>query len=376
MPKRWQAALAAVGLGSFAQAQALPVPNVLDTASPQAAEIGTLFWWVMGLSVLVLVVVLVFLGAVIWRGWRERHRVEEPPQIHGNAALEVTWTVVPLALLGVLLVLTVASTFRLSGLSAPENALHVKVIGKQFWWEMLYPEEGIVTANELVVPLGRPVRLELVADDVMHSFWIPQLAGKTDMIPGQVRYLWFTADRLGIYYGQCAELCGDSHANMRLRAIVLTPEDYAAWVAAAQQAPPGPDTALAQQGSQLFASKGCIGCHAVLGRNTANRFGPDLSHIGSRTSIAAGVLPNNREAMVRWLMYPDIVKPGNFMPNLGLSEAEAEALAAYMETLTLPGFDLLAALRGDAPVNAVNEFGYPIDADGNPLPLEIALERP
>lgn len=346
-------------VGLPALAQALPVPNILDTASPQAAEIGNLFWLVTGLSLLVLAVVTVFLGAVIWRSHKDRNRTEEPPQIHGNVALEVTWTVVPLMILVVLLVFTTISTFRLHGVAAPEEALHIKVVGRQFWWEMLYPKEGVVTANELVVPLGRPVRLELVSDDVLHSFWLPQFAGKVDLIPGEPRHLWFTPNRVGIFHGQCAELCGDSHAQMRLRAIVLAPEDFAAWVAAAQQAAAPPVEALARQGGQLFINRGCIGCHVVQGVNTFNRVGPDLSHIGSRTSIAAAVLPNTREAMVYWLLHSDTIKPGNLMPNLGLSPTEAEALAAYMESLTLPGFDLRAVIAGEVP-----------DA------IELVLEKP
>lgn len=345
MQRRLKVALLCLGTLLPASAQNLPVPNILDTASPHAAEVGTLFWWVIGFSVLVMLAVTAFLGAIIWRGLKDRRRALEPPQIHGNVTLEAIWTVVPLLIVGVLFALTAISTFRLHGLNAPEDALVIEVIGRQFWWEMRYPEEGIVTANELVLPVGRPVRLELLSGDVIHSFWIPQLAGKKDMIPGQVRHLWFTPKRPGIFHGQCAELCGDSHANMLLRAIVLPPEDYAAWVAAAQRAPAAPADALAQQGSQLFVQRGCISCHTVLERRTAPRPGPDLSHIGSRTSIAAGVLPNNREAMMRWLMHPELVKPGNLMPNLGLDEAEALALAAYMETLRLPEFDLQAVLR-------------------------------
>ena len=376
--QRWlKVALLSLWLGLPASAQTLPVPSILDVASPKAAEVSTLFWWGIGLSVLVMLAVTTFLGAIIWRGLKDRHRAEEPPQTHGNVALEAIWTVIPLLIVGVLFALTAISTFRLHGLAAPQDALHIRVVGWQFWWEMRYAEEGIVTANELVVPVGRPVRLELTSGDVIHSFWIPQLAGKTDMIPGQVRYLWFTPKRPGIFHGQCAELCGDSHANMLLRAIVLPPEDYAAWVAAAQQAPAAPVDALAQQGSQLFVQRGCITCHTVLERRTAVRPGPDLSHIGSRTSIAAGVLPNNREAMMRWLMHPEIVKPGNLMPNLGLDQTEAEALAAYLETLALPGFDLRAAIDvalDGGPSNQIDAYGYLVDTD-TPA-KELALERP
>lgn len=337
--------LAAVLVLAAASAQGLPVPNVLDAASPNAREVAGLFWWVMGFSALVLAVVVIFLGAGIWRGWRERELAEEPPQTHGNLALEVTWTAAPLLILLFLLYLTITSLYRLDGMAAPEEAITVNVVGQQFWWEMNYPDKGIITANELVVPVGRPVRLVLVATDVMHSFWIPQLGGKIDLIPGNKRVMWFTPDREGIYHGQCAELCGDSHANMRLRAVVLSPEAFDAWKEAARQPAEPPTDALAQQGKQLFLTKGCIGCHAVQGVNAFNRTGPDLSHVGSRTSIASAMFDNTRENMIRWLLYTDTVKPGNLMPNMGLSLDEAEALTAYMESLTLPGIDMQALIE-------------------------------
>ncbi len=327
-------------LTALTLAQRLPVPNMLDTASPNAREIAGLFWWVMGFSVFVLLVVVVFLGAAIIRGYRERNMTEEPPQIHGHLGLEITWTVLPLLILGVLLVLTIGSIYRLDGFASPKDALEVDVLGQQFWWEMSYPDEGIITANELVLPAGRPVKLNLSSKDVIHSFWVPQLAGKTDLVPGEPRTMWFTPEEEGIFYGQCAELCGASHANMRLRVLVLAPAEYDAWVAASKQPPAAPSETLALEGQQLFSSKGCVGCHAVNGLNTYNRTGPDLSYIGSRTTIAAGTLENNRENMVRWLRFTDTVKPGVLMPNLGLSQQEAEALAAYLEGLRLPGVDL------------------------------------
>lgn len=345
MTKRLVSIFVLALFGTLALAQQLPVPNILDTASSHAREVASLFWWVTGFSVIVLAVVVAFMWFGIRRAIHDNNTKEEgwePEQVHGNLTLEVTWTLVPLLILGVLLVLTVGSIYRLDGFAAPEESIQINVVGQQYWWEMAYLEEGVVTANELVVPVGQPVRLNLTSRDVMHSFWVPQIAGKTDLIPGNRRAMWFTADREGIFYGQCAELCGDSHANMRLRIIALAPDEYARWVEAAQQ--PAQVPSNVSQGAQLFVSKGCIGCHAVQGVNTYNRSAPDLSHFGSRTSLAAGMLENNRDNLIRWLRYTDVVKPGVAMPNLGLTQEEAEALADYMLALELPDVDLRAMI--------------------------------
>ena len=323
------------------------LPNILNPASPQAEEIEWLFWLVVGFSVFVMVIVTGFMAAGIIGGMRNRdvHSDEEPPQTHGNLKLEVAWTVIPLIILAILLVPTLRSIYTLDAISAPDDAVEVNVVGRQFWWEMVYLDEEVVTANELVVPVGRAVKINLASEDVMHSFWIPQMAGKVDLIPGNKRTLYFTAEKEGVYYGQCAELCGDSHANMRLRVVAMPEEQYNTWGVAAQQ-PAAVATQVSaqnqqvQEGSQLFISKGCVNCHAVQGVNTYNRVGPDLSHIGSRTSIAAGMLANTPENMIRWLRYTDTVKPGVAMPNLGLTQEEAEALTAYLETLTLPDVDI------------------------------------
>ncbi len=345
MMKRWISVGVLALLGTLAFAQQLPSPNILDGASSHAREVESLFWWVTGFSIVVLAVVVAFMWFGIRRAIRDNNTKGsdwEPEQVHGNLTLEVTWTLVPLLILGVLLVLTVGSIYNLDGFSAPEDSTEINVVGQQYWWEMAYPEAGVVTANELVVPVGQPVKLNLASRDVMHSFWVPQIAGKTDLIPGNRRAMWFTADREGIFYGQCAELCGDSHANMRLRIIALAPDEYESWVEASKQPVQVPSNV--SQGAQLFVSKGCIGCHAVQGVNTYNRSAPDLSHFGSRTSLAAGILENNRENLIRWLRYTDVVKPGVAMPNLGLSQEEAEALADYLLALTLPDVDLRAMI--------------------------------
>ena len=324
----------------------LPTPSILDTASPNALEISRLFWLVMGFSIFVMVIVVAFMVAGIVGGIRDRNHDEEPPQTHGNLKLEVAWTIIPLIILAILLVPTLGAIYQLDGFAAPDDAIEINVVGRQFWWEMAYVDSGVITANEVVAPVGTAVKLNLASGDTMHSFWIPQVAGKTDLVPGNQRTLWFTPDREGVFYGHCAEICGDSHANMRLRLVALSPENYQKWQAAAQKAAAPPQAEAAVAGAQLFISKGCVNCHAVNGVNTYNRTGPNLSFIGSRTSIAAGILANTPENMIRWLRYTDTVKPGVAMPNLGLSQEEAEQLTAYLESLTLPGFDIKQAVNG------------------------------
>ena len=366
--------LLAVALASGQSATLdVPTPNILDTASPNAAEVSKLFWLVMGFSIFVMAIVVAFMIAGIVGGVRDRNHDEEPPQTHGNLKLELAWTIIPLIILAILLVPTLSAIYQLDGFAAPDDAIEVNVVGRQFWWEMTYRDSGVITANEVVAPVGTPVKLNLASADTMHSFWIPQVAGKTDLIPGNQRTLWFTPDREGVFYGQCAEICGASHANMRLRLVALSPENYQTWLAAAQKPAETPQAELAVTGSQLFISKGCVNCHAVQGVNTYNRTGPDLSHIGSRTSIAAGMLPNTRENMIRWLRYTDTVKPGVAMPNLGLSQEEAESLTAYLETLTLPGFDMQRAFDGAPTLEATDDV---TPSQTNLATLEKRVENP
>jgi cytochrome c oxidase subunit 2 len=211
--------------------------------------------------------------------------------------------------------------------------LRITVIGHQWWWEFQYPDLGIVTATDLHLPAGRTVSLEIVAADVIHSFWVPQLGGKRDAIPGSTTRIVLTADTPGEYYGQCAEFCGASHANMRHLAVVDTPEAFTAWVAQqklAAQTPP--DGSPASVGLQLYQAGTCIGCHVVRGVS-AGGIGPDLTHFGSRKTIAGGILPNTPENLARWLRNPPAVKPGSLMPDQRLSDAEVAALVAYLQSL-------------------------------------------
>ena len=211
--------------------------------------------------------------------------------------------------------------------------MDVDVIGHQFWWEFNYPNANVVTANELHLPVGQTVNLVLKSDDVIHSFWIPALGGKRDAFPGHTNYIWMTPDSAGTFPGQCYQLCGYSHANMRERAIIQTQAEFDTWVQQQQQpaqvpAPGSPEA----EGNQVFQQKGCAGCHTIQGISDGN-VGPNLTHLASRETIAGSVLENNAQDLRTWLHDPPAVKPGSIMPNLGLSDHELDVLVAYLQSL-------------------------------------------
>ena len=277
------------------------------------------------------VVVSVALAVILLR-FRDRPGVDGlPRQIRGHTGLELAWTIAPALVLLVIAIPTIQVVFRTQGAAAPPNALEVRVRGWQWWWEFRYPELDVVTANELHLPVGRPVVFTLEGPDVIHSFWVPQLGGKRDVVPGRLNQLTLTPERAGEYWGQCAEFCGASHANMGLRVIVEEPAAFERWVAA-QTAPPPEPEGPAAEGKALYARSACVGCHTIRGVS-AGVLGPDLTHFGSRTLFGAGLWPNEPQHLVSWLKDPPALKPGAKMPNLNLTDAEAQALAAYLMSL-------------------------------------------
>jgi cytochrome c oxidase subunit 2 len=264
--------------------------------------------------------------------FRERDPGAIPRQVRGSAILELLWTLIPAVILTFIAFPTVAAIFRTQA-TPPKDALRVRVIGHQWWWEFQYPDLGIVTASDLHLPAGRPVSLEISSTDVIHSFWVPQLGGKRDAIPGGVTHILLTAEAPGEYYGQCAEFCGASHANMRHRAVVEAPEAFTAWVARQKEpAPSPPDGSPAAAGLQIYRAGACVGCHTVRGVS-AGGIGPDLTHVGSRRTIAGGILANTPENLARWVRHAPAVKPGSLMPEQKLSDPEVTALVAYLQSL-------------------------------------------
>ena len=258
-------------------------------------------------------------------------------QFHGNSKLEVVWTLIPVIIVAIMAVPTF-SAISATSKAPPGDALEVVAIGHQWWFEFQYPELGITTANELHVPVGRAVSIKLESHDVIHSFWVPQLSGKTDMMPGHRNHLWFTPTeaRPEPYLAQCAEFCGLSHANMRFRVFVRPVGDFEAWAKNAAADRAAPTTDIAKAGEAQFAASGCIGCHTVKGNAAAvGRVGPDLTHVGARSTLASAVLDNDAEGknLRRWLANPQAVKPGALMPNLNLSAEALDKLVPYLEGL-------------------------------------------
>lgn len=281
-------------------------------------------------------VFLVTAGLLIYVVWRFRARPDRMEatlrQTHGNPKLEVALIGIVAVLLLIIAVPNIRVLFAAGEPLASEDALPIDVVGKQWWWRFSYPTLGIETANELHIPVGRAIKAELRSEDVIHSFWVPKLSGKVDLIPNKANRIWFQADAPGVYYGQCAEFCGASHANMRLRVIAHPEAEFATWVKAQQAMAIAPVEAVAQAGARLFQQR-CMACHAVAGTPANGNIGPNLTHIGSRQTLAAGILRNTPSDLTRWLHNPQAVKPGSLMPNLGLSEAEVTALVAYLQHL-------------------------------------------
>jgi cytochrome c oxidase subunit 2 len=316
-----------------------PFPqSTLHPAGDLGFEIDRLFRLILWLAAGVFVIVEGLLIYVAIK-YRARPGQPPPPRVHGHTLLEIGWTLAPAVILIIVAVPTIQTILRTEG-PAPAGALEVSVIGHQWWWEYRYTESGVVTANELHLPVGRPVVLSMTSADVIHSFWAPRLGGKRDVIQGRTNRLRFTPDSVGVFLGQCAEFCGESHANMGLRVVVEDSTSFAAWIASQQQAPLPEDSLSeeAEEGLEAFrrirepASNTCIICHAVQGVS-GGLMGPNLTHLGARSRIAGDMLPNTAEGLARWLRDPLAVKPGSKMPNVGLTEEEIAALVAYLQSL-------------------------------------------
>jgi len=312
--------------------------TTLEPRSDNTERIDDIYRLVFWLAGIVFVVVLA--ATLIFSLWFRERPGREAKQIHGNTRLEVIWTLIPVIIIAVIAVPTFQAIVDEDS-DPPSDALNVQAIGHQWWFEFNYPDLGIVTANELHIPVDQAVAFKLESVDVIHSFWVPQLAGKLDMIPGHVNELWFTPNevRAEPYLGQCAEFCGTSHANMRFRVFVHTQADFDAWVQKMQAGQPeadAPSEELLAQGQQAFLAGGCVGCHTINGSQLAvGVVGPNLSNIGSRSTIGAGILENNTENLTAWVTDAPGIKPGIIMPSFKdtLTEEQIVALVAYLQSL-------------------------------------------
>lgn len=289
----------------------------------------TIFWW----AVPVFVVVEGVLLYVIFR-YRDAGGEGRAEDVHGNTKLEVAWTLAPAIILVFIAIPTIQTIFVVDNPPPEEeDALTVEVVGHQWWWEFRYPELGIVTANEPHIPVGRTVLWRLSSADVIHSFWVPKLGGKRDLDPARETMLWFAADTAGVYWGQCGEFCGLQHANMGMRVVAQEPDEFEAWVRRQREPAAEPGDSLVARGREIFSTSACLGCHTVRGVTEVGEVGPDLTHIGSRRTLAAGMIENTPENMARWIEDPQEVKPGNLMPPTGMSAEQIEALVAYLQSL-------------------------------------------
>lgn len=284
-------------------------------------------------AIFLIVSVLLFYIVVRFRK-RPGDERSEPPQIYGSNQIELAWTVFPVLIVIVLILVTTRTISDVQDAGQPPESLKVTVIGHQWWWEIRYPELGIVTADELHLPVARRTVLKLQSADVAHSYWIPQLNGKTDLIPNRDNYMWFDPRETGVYLGNCAEYCGTEHAQMHIRAVVQAPQEFDRWVAEQQgTVAPAPEDAKVTAGRKVFFSTACVNCHTIRGTSAAGKFGPDLTHLMSRETLASGAIENTPEMLREWLNDPQKLKEGALMPALQLSPVELEQLVAFLQTL-------------------------------------------
>jgi cytochrome c oxidase subunit 2 len=312
-------------------------PNIFDAKSVPAAEIRDYAFLVLGLCGAIFTVVTALLCMTLVRfRRREDHDGSEPPQIYGSNPLELAWTVIPIIIVALLSMVTMRTVLAIQIDEAPEDWLAVTAVGHQWWWEFRYPGAGVVTANELHLPVSTPERprpsfLRLESRDVIHSFWVPQLGGKLDLIPGRSNHLWMEPREAGVYVGQCAEFCGTQHANMLVRVVVHPEGEFDAWLAAQQG--PAVEDAAHREGRDVYLETACVNCHSVRGTFSAGGFGPDLTHLMSRTTLGAGVAPLDRSHLTQWVNNPAHLKPGALMPAMGLVPDRVDALVSYLLSL-------------------------------------------
>ena len=305
------------------------IANIFKPASTPAESVYSLSVLVLAICLAIFVVVAGVLTYTIVR-FRQRPSDldREPPQVYGSNQIEIAWTVIPVLIVVVLAMATASVTVAVQNKRPGEGTLHVTIVGNQWWWEIRYPALGIITANELHVPIGTTTFLQLESVDVAHSFWVPQLAGKTDVIPNHPNSMWIEPKVEGTFLGNCAEFCGMQHANMLLRVVVQSADEFNRW-ASAERAPVG----RGQPGEALFMSLSCINCHAVAGTRAAGTFGPDLTHLMNRQTLGAGVIPNTPDNLRRWIRDPQRMKPGNLMPDMQLTDRELDQVHAYLSSL-------------------------------------------
>jgi len=308
--------------------------NIFAPVSTPAESIFGLSIFVFSTVAGIFVVVFALLVYAVVRFRSQNSSRTEPAQIYGSTQVELAWTVIPVLIVVALFLAATRVILAVQNAPHPRNALEVTVIGHQYWWEYRYPGLNIVTANELHVPISDPAHptptfLTLLSADTDHSFWVPRLGGKTDLIPNHPNHMWIDPHETGLFLGQCAQYCGTQHAKMLLRVYVHSRVEFDRWVHEQQQTP----QAGASVGERVFRSTACVNCHTVSGTPAKGKFGPDLTHLITRDTIAAGAAPNTPEMLRLWIKNPDAIKPGSKMPAMGLDDHDLDAVTVYLETL-------------------------------------------
>jgi cytochrome c oxidase subunit 2 len=326
-----------MGWASEPKGLSSPGTNIFAPASTPAKSIADLSIFVLVITGIIFVVVFTLLAySVVKFRARAGDVGREPAQVYGSTQIELAWTIIPILIVVVMFLATARVIHAIQDAPELEGAVEVTAIGHQFWWEFRYPKLGIVTANELHIPVSdpnhpTPTFLQLLSADTDHSFWVPELAGKTDLIPNHPNRMWMDPQRTGVFLGQCAQYCGTQHAKMLLRVSVDAPGDFAAWVRSQQGLAVEDQGAAA--GKRVFESNACMNCHTVAGTVADGRFGPDLTHLMSRSTIAAGAANNTHDNLRLWIQDPSRIKPGSLMPAMQLSDPDLDAVVHYMETL-------------------------------------------
>jgi cytochrome c oxidase subunit 2 len=307
---------------------------------PDGTPARAIFDYTMLVLAICAVIFVIVIGLLVYTVTRFRRRSgddeHEPPQVYGSNQIELAWTVLPILIVFVLSLVTARTIAEIQDATPPPKALQVTVVGHQWWWEFRYPELGIITANELHVPASeaaqpRPTFLKLESADVAHSFWVPQLAGKTDAIPNRDNQMWLAPVTPGTYLGNCAEYCGTQHARMLIRVIVHSPGEFEKW-AAAQQHDAASDPQV-KAGRDLFFSTSCVNCHTIKGTEAQGKFGPDLTHLMSRETLGSGAALNAPETLRNWVRNPQRLKEGCYMPDMQITDEEVDQIVRYLRTL-------------------------------------------
>ena len=313
--------------------------NIFAPAATPAHSIFNLSMLVLGVTGAIFFIVSgLLLYALIRFRARPSDSPREPPQIYGSNQIELSWTVIPILIVVMLFLATTRVILGTQRIPKPVNALNVTVIGHQFWWEYRYPSLGVVTANELHIPISDPAAptptyLTMSSADTDHSFFIPRLAGKMDLIPNRTNIMWVDPPQPGLYLGQCAQYCGTQHAKMLLRVYVQTPQEFAAWAKRQQQPANQSLTGAAAEGQAVFMHNACINCHAISGTVATGRYGPDLTHLAARDTIASAAFENTPANLRKWVDNPDSMKPGARMPSMHLTNHDLDVMTAYLTTL-------------------------------------------